>query len=268
MRLIRIWRGEFKDSLRHMLSKKLEMRRRALTRQVWQYLGTADPDWAVLTEPDRRNHGWDRHLDAFYESGRKAVKDLVASIPGPNSNRRAMDWGTGTGRLAFALATEYDEVIAVDIAESMLEIASQRMLERRIENVRLWHAYDYTPSENCDLVISQLSLQHLASKTEVLEVLEILARSLAPNGWMVIEVPASSVDLRGCVQVKVRLHRLLRMLGVPLRVLRTVRLSGISSLTIPPQIVTAALAEMGLTVRVWLDRSDGFHYMRYAAVRK
>jgi 2-polyprenyl-3-methyl-5-hydroxy-6-metoxy-1,4-benzoquinol methylase len=247
------------------LLSRHEIRRRRRQREIWNYLAVVDPDWAVLSEPDRRNHGWDRDLDEFYATGGKAVDEMLGTIPESRKHGRALDWGTGTGRLAFTLASRFDEVVAVDIAESMLTTASHRMHERGIRNIRLCHADEYTPDHAFDLVISQFVLQHLTSTSEVVEVLQTLAESLAPGGWMVIELPARSVDLRGRLQIKARAHQLLHAMHVPLPVLSTLHLSGIGSLTVSPSIVSAVLREFDLTTYAWLDRSTGFDYVRYAA---
>jgi SAM-dependent methyltransferase len=264
---VRVSTEEWEKAMRwdDFFSRRRHIKRRRRQQEIWNYLGAVDPDWAVLTEPDRRNHGWDRDLDEFYSSGGKVVDEMLAVIPGPSEHGRALDWGTGTGRLAFALASKFDEVVAVDIAEPMLRIARHRMRERGIGNIRFCHADEYHPDGDCDLVISQFVLQHLSSASEVVEVLQTLAQSLAPAGWMIIELPARSVDLRGRLQIKARAHRLLHAMYVPLPVLKTLQLSGIGSLTISPWMVTTALRQHSLITYAWLDRSTGFDYVRYAA---
>jgi 2-polyprenyl-3-methyl-5-hydroxy-6-metoxy-1,4-benzoquinol methylase len=247
------------------ISWRRELRRRRRSRDVWEFLGTIDADWAVLTESARRNHGWDPAIDEFYASGVKVVAEMTASIPRPSSQRRALDWGTGPGRLAFAMAALYEEVVAVDIADSMLETAAERIRNRGINNVRLENVREYEPKGDCDLVISQLVLQHCTSESEVIETLSVLAASLAPDGWLVVEIPSRSQDLRGRLQIKVRLYRLLRGAGASLPRLREWGLSGISTLTIRADLVMAALQSAGLEPRSWVDRMTGFEYVRYAA---
>jgi 2-polyprenyl-3-methyl-5-hydroxy-6-metoxy-1,4-benzoquinol methylase len=247
------------------LSLRWEFRRRRRLREVWEFLGWTDPDWAALTEPARRNHGWSRDLDQFYASGVEVVEAMTSFLPLSSSQRRALDWGTGPGRLASALATRYDEVVAVDIADSMLETAAIRLSEQGIDNVRLQNVQEYEPRGDCDLVISQFVLQHCASQSEVIETLRMMAASLAPGGWLVVEMPSRSLDLKGRLQMKVRLHRLLRGAGAPLTLLRASGLSGISSLTVPAEVMINALRSAGLKTSAWVDRFTGFEYFRYAA---
>lgn len=232
---------------------------------MWDHWAAADPYWSVLTEPDRRDHGWDADLDAFYATGPAAVASMLALVPGPVKGGRALDWGSGTGRLALALAADFEEVLAVDVSEGMLALTARRAREQGIPGVITQHVDDYRPARDRDLVISQLVLQHLASRREVAEALRLMAASLAPGGWLVVEAPTGATDIRGLVQPKVRLYRLLRALGVPAHSLAPLRLSGISTLTVPRDFVLETLRSSGLSAWSSPDRSDGFHYMRYVA---
>ena len=110
--------------------------RPSLHHQVWEALGDEDPDWAVLTQPGRRHGGWTDELDAFYESGRAEVADVLASLPDPYGTQRAMDWGSGTGRLTFALLDTFEQVTAVDVSRSMLSTLVDRAAAVRTRGPR------------------------------------------------------------------------------------------------------------------------------------
>ena len=52
-----------------------------------------------------------------------AWRQAAAALAAPNGCRLALDMATGTGELAFALASRAEQVVAVDIAPQMLTIA-------------------------------------------------------------------------------------------------------------------------------------------------
>jgi hypothetical protein len=61
-------------------------------REIWQSLGSTDPDWSVLTTKSMRGGGWARNLEAFYETGRKELSEVLSLIPEPRYEH-ALDWG-------------------------------------------------------------------------------------------------------------------------------------------------------------------------------
>jgi SAM-dependent methyltransferase len=65
-------------------------------------------------------------LAALEESRREQLTEHVRSFLQPSGTERALDAGTGTGALAFALAPHVAEVLGVDRESSMLEQARLR----------------------------------------------------------------------------------------------------------------------------------------------
>src|SRR5260370_38629454 len=95
-------------------------------RRDWVTLGQEVPLWAVLVEDGKRGGQWD--VEEFFATGRADVSDTVASLTRlglPTRWDRALDFGCGVGRLTHALAAHADEVIGVDLSESMLEQAQK-----------------------------------------------------------------------------------------------------------------------------------------------
>src|SRR3954454_19384309 len=90
----------------------------------WEALGEQDALWAILSVPEKRGGGWD--LDAFFETGRREVADLMAlaeRLERPVARAAALDFGCGVGRVTQALAEHFETVTGVDVAESMVREA-------------------------------------------------------------------------------------------------------------------------------------------------
>ena len=244
------------------------MRRPPLHDEVWESLGSTDPDWAVLTDPHRRHGGWTEDLDAFYATGRADVAEVLASLP-DDSFVRVLDWGSGTGRLTFALLEHAEEVTAVDISRGMLATLTARArdlhLDGRVDPV---HVDDLRPAGDHDLALSLLVLQHLGSRAGIRAALERMVGCLHVGGLLVIEVPDLALTVRARVQPRFRVYQALRSLGFSPGTLSRHGLSGISMCCLSEDVVRHELGWLGVqTLSVSRRQDEGHRYARYVGRR-
>lgn len=239
-------------------------------RRDWERLAADDPLWAVLMMPGTRHGGWS--TDDFLRTGRMEVDASLRhlrSLTRLRRLRRVLDFGSGPGRTTQALADHADEVVGVDAAGSMLELA------RRIDQTDGRVAYVQNTADDLsmfddqsfDLVYSSLVLQHLPpdpARTFLGE----LARVLRPGGALVVQVATTpTASVKGLL-ARFAPYRLLRI--AQRRLLRypaPMRMHGITAAEVE-RIVSP------YDVRV-LDRVDdaneyGGHWThhRYFAVRR
>jgi SAM-dependent methyltransferase len=162
----------------------------------WEGLAVDDPLWAVLTRPDRRGGRWDP--DEFFATGSEEVAAVIGRVrrlapalwPG-----RALDFGCGVGRLTRPLADHFDEVVGVDIAPTMIDLARRYHADRPSCRFEVNQTEDLArfPSGRFDLVLSLIVLQHVPPATAV-RYLRELCRVVAPGGVLAVQVPARPVD--------------------------------------------------------------------------
>src|SRR5580700_9118948 len=95
------------------------------TDRAWEYFGRENPYFGVLTR-DRYSR---ERLDgdgraAFFASGEEYVAEMFDTTQKelrPDFQPiRALDFGCGVGRLALPLARRCQEVVGVDVSDSML----------------------------------------------------------------------------------------------------------------------------------------------------
>ena len=82
------------------------------------------------------------------------------------SAHRVMEVGPGQGELLAVLAQKFDEVIALDNAIEMLNLAKETVQEQGLDNVHFIHGDTYKALElqvRCDLVLFDMVLHHLPS---------------------------------------------------------------------------------------------------------
>lgn len=248
-----------------MVGKSQKQRRQI---EIWEHLGNTDPDWGVAAVPDRKGRRWEEDLDAFYQSGQEAVEEVLSSLPDGHKTGLAIDWGSGTGRLTFALARHYERVVGVDISTSMIEVARARGKQRTIGNVSFIHRGEFRPTGDADLLLSLLTLQHAATVAEVRVEILTMAEALSDEGWMIVHLPVEARSLKARMQLGYKLWMVLRALGVPVRIVGRLA-SGMSMIFLTQPEVEKLLRDAGLDLaRTKEDEDEQFRYCTYFACRR
>ena len=162
------------------------------TRRHWEKLARTDPLWAVLSDPAKEGNRWE--TAEFFAVGRREIDTLMASVRTrcPDLRRgRALDFGSGVGRLSQALALHFDRVTGVDIAREMVALADRHNQHggrvNYVHNTRADLAVFADGS--FDFVCSWITLQHIAPEYSRRYLAEFL-RVLAPGGVALFQVPA------------------------------------------------------------------------------
>ena len=167
------------------------------TRRDWIKLGNEDPLWAVLVTPEGRHEGWDP--EAFLATGREEVDAELARIHllgATPATGRALDFGSGAGRLTQGLRRHFDEAVGVDFSPPMVERARQLdptgsctfVLNER-EDLSVFEDASF------DLSYSSLVLQHIPTANALVYLSE-LVRVVRPGGWITVQV-ATRPDTSG-----------------------------------------------------------------------
>ena len=194
----------------HKLSRSLRKHKRD-----WDDLSRADPLWAVLTSGEHRHGKW--NLEEFFQTGVIEIARVLqhaARLGLPQQRRAALDFGCGVGRLTRALAGHFERCIGVDISDSM--ISKARELNREWPTCRfvLNVSGDLGAFEenSCDLVYSNIVLQHLPNPQLIESYIAEFIRVLTTGGLLVFQLP-SHIPWKNRIQPRRRVYRLLRMLG-------------------------------------------------------
>ena len=172
--------------------------RLSVLRRHWERFGRRDPYWAVLTDPDKQDGGWD--VAEFFQSGTDEIDAALERASGLGirlARRRALDFGCGAGRLTQAMAAQFERCDGVDISESMLDIARRH---NRYGERCAYHLNDSSDlalfgDHSFDFVYSTLVLQHMEPRYSKLYMRELL-RVLAPGDCSSSRFPASAPPRR------------------------------------------------------------------------
>jgi SAM-dependent methyltransferase len=219
-------------------------------KSTWDSLGSVDPLWAVLTDPARRNGGWD--LEEFMETGRLTVGAAVDTLTRHDVSlgERVLDFGCGVGRLSNALAEHAKSVVGIDLAASMVDRA--RELNRHPDQVE-FVLYDglTLPFEDgsFDGALSLLVLQHGRPEVQLRCLME-LQRVVRPGGVLMLQIPSRPLPPKplaaDAYQAQIDLQDAPESLAAGERATLTVNLVNVSEHTWP----ASAIIQLG---NHWLD---------------
>jgi SAM-dependent methyltransferase len=158
-------------------------------RRQFEQLGRDDPMYAALTDHSRRGNRWDP--EEFFANGRAEIREVVDWVETHGwvrGRERALDFGSGPGRLSQALADHFDGVVGVDISHTM--VATAESLNRHGDRVR--YVVNTRPDlalfddSSFDFIYSSITLQHVPPEPAAAYVGEFI-RILRPGGLAVFQ---------------------------------------------------------------------------------
>ena len=115
-------------------------------------------------------------MESLWDPGSEALLDEL----GVGRGWRCLEVGAGGGSLVQWIADRGANVTAIDIDTRFIEQFASDTIEVRRVDVRT----DELPQSKFDLVHARLVLEHLTDRREILD---RLAATLRPGGWIVIE---------------------------------------------------------------------------------
>lgn len=138
------------------------------TDSEWEKWGKKDPYFGVITSPKYRNSTiTEADKTEFFASGSTHVQQVMTYISRHIEKdfkcNRVFDFGCGVGRLVVPFAKISDQVVGVDISESMLKEAAANCKKYSCDNVTLLQSNDQLSNVDgkFDLIHSFIVLQHI-----------------------------------------------------------------------------------------------------------
>jgi 2-polyprenyl-3-methyl-5-hydroxy-6-metoxy-1,4-benzoquinol methylase len=165
-------------------------------RKQWETNARFDALWAVLTLKEKIGGEWDE--EQFFQTGREEIKEVFRFLDENKINlvnrKKCLDFGSGVGRLSFALADYFDEVSGIDISETMVGKARKYAELRGIKNAKFVLSESIALSKQLnegsfDFVYSNITLQHLERGLQE-NYLSEFAKLLKKDGIAAIQIPS------------------------------------------------------------------------------
>lgn len=241
-------------------------------REEQNALGRPGQTGYVLGDPFGTRYGkWER--ERFFETGKEEIYSLrkaVEQLGIPLQNDWALDFGCGIGRLTYALADWFRNVVGVDISQSMVQ---QTVALNRHNNWQfLVNASETLPlrSAQFDLVYTTIVLQHVPEQRSIRRYIAEFMRVLRSGGLLVMQLP-NRIPMRRRLQARPRLYAWLRAMGISEQLLyQRLRLHPIPMRFLPEgEVVSIVEAGGGKMVQIVVDQRADPHIssLTYYAVK-
>lgn len=133
---------------------------------------------------DSRARQWDDN-PVFVERGRKIAQAVREAVP-LERTMHVLDYGCGTGLLAFPLKDEVGSMLLADTSTGMLEVAAEKIAAHGATHMRtakLDLLSDPAPAETFDLIVTAMTLHHIPDTDRILHGFHAL---LNPGGHLCI----------------------------------------------------------------------------------
>jgi ubiquinone/menaquinone biosynthesis C-methylase UbiE len=94
----------------------------------------------------------------------KTIADAMSSALHLKETELVMDYGTGTGNIAFRLAPQVKRIIAVDSAKGMLEVLKEKLVGEGVSTIEPleWSiGQDISDLPRFDAIVSSMTLHHV-----------------------------------------------------------------------------------------------------------
>ena len=133
---------------------------------------------------DSKARQWDDN-PVFVERGLKIAQAVREVVP-LNLDMRALDYGCGTGLLAFPLKDKVGSMLLADTSPGMLEVAAEKIAAQGAAHMRttlLDLLADPLPAGTFDLIVTAMTLHHIPDTDRILHVFHDL---LNPGGHLCI----------------------------------------------------------------------------------
>jgi len=136
-----------------------------------------------MSEFDAKARDWDKN-QRYIDRSEAVAKAIVQMIP-INKNMNALEYGSGTALLSFALMDRFAEIVLMDNSREMTAVTEEKIAARQIKNMKpiffdLEHD-DY--SGKFDIIYSQMVMHHV---NDVDAILLKFYNLLNPGGYLAI----------------------------------------------------------------------------------
>jgi SAM-dependent methyltransferase len=159
----------------------------------WEDLARREPYFALLDDDGAPEvAGSASATAAFFEAGEGDVALLlpaIASLLGRDVTLgRVLDFGCGAGRLTLPLARRARNVVACDIAPTILDHARRNAEQAGLRNVAFIGIEELAGSGAFDFICSLLVFEHIPNEAGY-EIIRTLMTLLTPGGVAALHIP-------------------------------------------------------------------------------
>ena len=147
----------------------------------WESLAREDAEFYIWTDVAKG--------DDFFASGERDVERILTyAEPHLRARNAALEIGCGVGRLTIPMSRQFERIIAVDIAPTMLEKLAANCEARDISHVTPMLASDAWHSRMpISFAYSRIVLQHIEEWATIVDYFERISECLSNDGAFYVQ---------------------------------------------------------------------------------
>jgi ubiquinone biosynthesis O-methyltransferase len=176
---------------------------------------------------DSASKNYDKTEERFEYIHSKSRENTKKYLNGSNI---VLDYGCGTGTTSCEIANLVKEIHAIDISSKMIEIANQKAVASKVENINFLQTdiFDKRYKKESFDVILAFNMLHTVAQPQV--VLQKIHELLKPEGLFISVTPCLRDKMAFLVNIQIQLVRILCKIGVipiPIRRLKSSELNDL-----------------------------------------
>jgi len=136
-----------------------------------------------VSEFDDRARDWDKN-QRYIDRSEAVAKAMLQMIPFKKS-MKALEYGSGTALLSFALKDQFEEIVLMDNSQEMTAVTAEKIADQKIQNmIPLFFDLEHQDySGRFDIIYTQMVMHHV-NNIDVM--LSKFHRLLNPGGYLAI----------------------------------------------------------------------------------
>ena len=136
-----------------------------------------------MSEFDARARDWDKN-QRYIDRSEAVAKAMLQTIPFQKS-MKALEYGSGTALLSFALKDKFEEIVLMDNSLEMTRVTEEKIADLKIQNMKpLFYDLEHQDySGSFDIIYNQMVMHHV---NDVDAVLSKFYHLLNPGGYLAI----------------------------------------------------------------------------------
>ncbi|WP_417453877.1 class I SAM-dependent methyltransferase [Kiloniella sp.] len=176
---------------------------------------------------DKASKNYDKTEERFEHIHRKTSEKTEKYL---NATDIVLDYGCGTGTNSCEFAKQVKEIHAIDISSKMIEIAKNKGVSNKVENVNFLKTTIFDEKykkESFDVVLA-FNMLHTVPNPQ--DIVSRIHKLLKPEGLFISATPCLQEKMSFLVRIQIYLFRILSKIGIVPITIRRLKSSELDNL--------------------------------------
>lgn len=136
-----------------------------------------------MSEFDAKARDWDKN-QRYFDRADAVAKAILQMIP-VHEGMKAMEYGSGTALLSFAMKDKFAEITLMDSSREMTKVTEEKISDSKIQNMKplFFDLEKENYSGNFDIIYNQMVMHHVNDIDAMISKFHVL---LNPGGYLAI----------------------------------------------------------------------------------